>query len=313
MPPALPLSGPSLHDILPADVLTHVLAALPEADLLALSCSCRLLHRLVEDPAVWRASMRRRHGPVIERLFGDALPAPPAGRSWREHALAFDTEWLALARAPAEPGGQGRLLLRMRSECAAAWPTWLGVPPSGEPLFTVRLPLVRTAIPVYSLIAAPKTFGVYDATSFAANHPGGGALIHMGMACAGDDCTDLFDAANHTEHARSILRALVVPGLEQLPEPPPLKRPQPSLLRRAAARAVAALRAMPHSLACFATKRREVGFVKDEALAAARRAAAARAVAARAVARAVARAAARGACALRGERAAPDDCGAASS
>ena len=46
MPPALPLSGPSLHDILPADVLTHVLAALPEADLLALMYR-RILHTFV--------------------------------------------------------------------------------------------------------------------------------------------------------------------------------------------------------------------------------------------------------------------------
>ena len=60
-----------------------------------------------------------------------------------------------------------------------------------------------------------------------------------------------FDRAAHTERARQVLRRLAVPGLAEVPIPPPLVRPPPSLLVRLAAWVLAVLKhvcALPHHM-----------------------------------------------------------------
>lgn len=186
---------------------------------------------------------------MIGVLFGGEVPRPASGRSWKQHAYDFDAgQWRELIRER-----DGRLLLCMSSNCTASCPSYFGVPPpcpSDPPLFTVRVPYFGFQLPVHleHLIGSrPTSYGVFDVTDFAKHHPGGRDLLVD--AALDNDCTERFDSVQHTERARQILRGLAVPGLAEVPIPPPLVRPPPSLPVRFAAWAVAVLkhaRAIPH-------------------------------------------------------------------
>ena len=221
---------------LPADIILFIGERCAEADILALTLACHALHETVEaSSSLWEAKIRRRHASVIDSLFGGIVPAPLAGRSWKAHAYEFDREWLNHARQRS-----GRLLLRMSSNCALCRPhddvdpMYLGVPPSPRPywyhLHIFDLFVLPIRLDLFGLSGADR-FGVYDATDFVDRHPGAEYLLYQ--AGSEMDCTQGFDAANHSEHARRILRRLVVPGLEELAQPPPLVRPRPSALARA--------------------------------------------------------------------------------
>ena len=211
---------------LPVDILLRVCDDCTLADLLALMGSCRLLSLLDEASGLWRSMIDQRHAEVIRILFDGAVPTPPPGRSWKRHAFEFDREWLDLARQRS-----GRVLLRMSSDCTLSCPGYLGVPPSrrNSVRFHIRVPYFGIVLPVRldlpNLSSAASGYGIFDATPFVDRHPGADQILLA--ATTQDDCTQGFDAANHSERARTILRRLVVPGLEELTEPPPLARPRP--------------------------------------------------------------------------------------
>lgn len=229
---------------LPGDVLMHIATSCAEADLLAMSASCRSLHAMVEAPSLWQAKICGRHARALGVFFAGAVPPPPAGLSWKQHAFAFDREWLAMARR-----ASGRTLLRMSSNCALSDPAYLGVPPARGPVASnLRLPGSARVHPIHLDLfgwCCEPTFGIFDATEFVAHHPGAEQMLHA--ASLEDDCTDSFDAANHTERARTILRQLAVPGMQALPQLAPLTRPRPrpSTLTLALAAMLRLLRMLP--------------------------------------------------------------------
>ena len=233
---------------LSADVILHVCDDCSLADLLALSGSCRALRALLDAyHTVWETVIRRRHREVIQCLFAGIVPMPPRDRSWKRHVVEFDREWLDMARRRS-----GRMLLRMSSDCALSHPGYLGVPP---PVGTfVRFPVALPPLLRFHVCLDVPSFGgggatchgIFDATDFADRHPGADQILRR--AAAESDCTQGFDAANHTERARTILRRLVVPGLEAITEPPPLARPRPRALAKAVGAILGRLRALCSTL-----------------------------------------------------------------
>ena len=79
-------------------------------------------------------------------------------------------------------------------------------------------------------------------TDFVQRHPGADQILLE--AAREYDCTQGFDASNHTERARSILRTLAVPGVKALPPPPPLVRARRGRVSSATSAALQGLRAM---------------------------------------------------------------------
>lgn len=238
---------------LDADVMHSICAKCDAADLLALSCVCRALSALIDNsPSIWEPIMLRRHQPIIDALFDGSVPLPPPGRSAKCHAYEFDSTWLDLARRRSD-----RVLLCMSCDCASSDPAYLGVPPRRDVFVHVRVPVFDVVLPIRlgllsSWYAEPR-FGIYDATPFLELHPGAEQLLNEAAREA--DCTQSFDAANHSERARRILRRLAVPGLESLSPPPPLVRPRPSALAASAARALRKLRELPGRLWAVAVAR----------------------------------------------------------
>ena len=244
---------------LPADALLRILSHVND-DLLCVSPACRTLYELVEYRSLWEPLLLRRHRLIIDAYFDGVVPPPPCvGCSWKRHALEFDREWLDAARRRS-----GRSLLRMDSSCCLADPQCFGVPtPPCDVWLTLRVPILDAALRfnVGGLVlfldfvlpfdlgnwfgAQRPAFGIHDVTDFLDAHPGADQLLLD--ASRSDDCTAAFDDVGHTERARSILRRLVVPGLEALPPQVPLARPRPSAdgSRTGAASALRALRALP--------------------------------------------------------------------
>ena len=215
---------------LPADLLLIICSSCSAADLLAASCVTKTLRAVIDDsPILWEKILVDRHSRIITAFFHGIVPQPSLHHSWKMHAFAFDREWLTLARAES-----GRILLRMRSDCAAQGSDYdFGVPPRRAHLLTLRMPWTEMAFPInVELFGLGLTFGIYDVTDFVALHPGADQILLD--AAVEDDCTEGFDAANHTERARSILRRLAVPGLEAMTPLPPLARTRPNPLIRCA-------------------------------------------------------------------------------
>ena len=218
---------------LPRDLLVHVCSALePRDGLLPLSLCCRALRDAAGSRCAWAAALRRRHGAVVDALFGGAVPPPPAEiGSWRAWYFAFDRDWLDHARAR----HPDKLLLRMTSQCAESSPNCHGVPPTPMGVvrvsFDLRVPLTAWRLPVNLEVpgwwSQPPTYAIFDATDFVNYHPGSAELLRD--AGRVDDATEFFDLVSHSERARQVLRALVVPGLEALP--PPRAPPKPKKQR----------------------------------------------------------------------------------
>lgn len=126
--------------------------------------------------------MLARHAAVLKAFFNGTPPPPQPGTSWKQHFLAFDEAWLGMARRRS-----GRMLLRMRTECELSCPRFYGVPwHAGRGR------------------SATHTHAVYDVTDFAPEHPGADELLVAANEVL--DATDFFDAANHSERARLLLR-----------------------------------------------------------------------------------------------------------
>ena len=217
---------------LPRDLLVHVCSALePRDGLLPLSLCCRALRDAAGSRCAWAAALRRRHGAVVDALFGGAVPPPPEIGSWRAWYFAFDRDWLDHARAR----HPDKLLLRMTSQCAESSPNCHGVPPTPMGVvrvsFDLRVPLTAWRLPVNLEVpgwwSQPPTYAIFDATDFVNYHPGSAELLRD--AGRVDDATEFFDLVSHSERARQVLRALVVPGLEALP--PPRAPPKPKKQR----------------------------------------------------------------------------------
>ena len=218
---------------LPRDLLVHVCCALePRDGLLPLSLCCRALRDAAGSRCAWAAALRRRHGAVVDALFGGAVPPPPPEiGSWRAWYFAFDRDWLDHARAR----HPDKLLLRMTSQCAESSPNCHGVPPTPMGVvrvsFDLRVPLTAWRLPVNLEVpgwwSQPPTYAIFDATDFVNYHPGSAELLRD--AGRVDDATEFFDLVSHSERARQVLRALVVPGLEALP--PPRAPPKPKKQR----------------------------------------------------------------------------------
>lgn len=227
---------------LPEDVLLLICSSSCSAtDLLAASCASKALRAVIDNGQVlWEKVLLDRHGKVINALFQGTVPKPIPHSSWKCHVFGFDRDWLGMARRKS-----GRILLRMRSDCAGRGSDHdFGIPPRRAHLLTVRVPWLEIGIPItVELFGLGKTFGIYDVTDFVAVHPGADQILLD--AAQEDDCTDSFDASNHTERARSILRTLVVPGLEALLPLKPLARARPTPVIRVAIAMYIWLRALP--------------------------------------------------------------------
>ena len=161
--PSKPAGPPRLLD-LPSDIRHQVLSLCSATDLLSVSRCCLELSAAAKAPELWAQLLQRHHGVVLDAFFEGAAPPPPHGSTWQRHFFHFERTWLLLARAET-----GRMLLRMRSECAASSPTYLGVPPPAvERAFTLRLPLLGLHLPIPLWLQQPApTYGIFDATDFA--------------------------------------------------------------------------------------------------------------------------------------------------
>ena len=137
-------AGPPRLLDLPADIRHQVLSLCSATGLLSVSRCCLELSAAAKAPELWAQLLQRHHGVVLDAFFEGAAPPPPHGSTWQRHFFHFERTWLLLARAET-----GRMLLRMRSECAASSPTYLGVPPPAvERAFTLRLPLLGLHLPI---------------------------------------------------------------------------------------------------------------------------------------------------------------------
>ncbi|KAJ4199130.1 hypothetical protein NW759_016153 [Fusarium solani] len=67
---------------------------------------------------------------------------------------------------------------------------------------------------------------VYDVTKFQHEHPGGGEFI---LDQGGTDVTELFEDAEHSDEARSILKTLQIGTIKTVPKLPATKKPTPSV------------------------------------------------------------------------------------
>ena len=97
---------------LPSDVRRHLLRFCDLASLLPLSAVCREFRDELSRDELWSAVMHIHLANVAASFFGGALPPPPDGRSWKQHAISLLGEgkgsWLNLAREHS-----GRKLVRL--------------------------------------------------------------------------------------------------------------------------------------------------------------------------------------------------------
>ena len=173
---------------LPLDIWLQAACHLDVENLGSLAAVSHPLQRVAVDRQAWRRIFLEEHEAVIRVLFDGRVPDPPCGVSWRHHYLKFSSTWLSLAQERSE-----RILLRMSTECVdhcERWSWWRRSP-------------------------APRTFAVYDVTSYAPRHPGAETLLLD--AATQEDATDLFGLGRHSAYARRLLQSLAVPGLEAVP------------------------------------------------------------------------------------------------
>lgn len=181
---------------LPPDVMAHCLGHIRSPfSLLAASCTCKYLHHITSLPEPWVALLWHHHEQVLKTLFFGRIPPPPTTNfgfslhdgcpSWKYHYFDFAGSWKRQAQHQT-----GRLLLKIRSSAVR----------SGRS---------------YAEALPEDTFGVYDATAYAPQHPGLDQILID--AAEDEDSTESFEVAAHSHVAKSILRSLAIPGLEALP------------------------------------------------------------------------------------------------
>mmetsp|Transcript_27285 Transcript_27285/g.58776 ORF Transcript_27285/g.58776 Transcript_27285/m.58776 type:complete len:302 (-) Transcript_27285:378-1283(-) len=187
---------------LPSELLSIIAAQLDAYSLLALaSVSCEL-NAASANPHVWSTLLHRQYRKILDALFDSQAPQPSAGCAWKTHYFRFSSRWKKLAMARS-----GRMLLVISSAEAAPQPvSWSGCD------WHVYDEADQE---IADLTDSPRTFGVYDVTDFARRHPGADELLLK--AAEERDASSLFAITGHSNEARKILQALVVPGLEELP------------------------------------------------------------------------------------------------
>ncbi|CAK0902197.1 unnamed protein product [Prorocentrum cordatum] len=174
--------------------LSQVAGSLGAVDLLAASCACRALRAAAGGDGVWRALLVRHLQPVLVAFFGGVPPPPAAGRSWKVHFFEFRVAWKRLVQERT-----GRLLIQVGAQL-----------PCG------RGP--NESLSLWALLESaekPQTYGVYDVTSFADDHPGSDLVLRSAAGLV--DATGTFESAAHSDAALRRLASLAVPGLEALP------------------------------------------------------------------------------------------------
>ena len=163
----------SLRSLTP-ELLVHALSFADAVSLLAASRACAALRAAANEEQVWTALLWRHHSRILRLLFHGQPPRENDGLSPKQAYFEFARSWKLLAQRRS-----GRLLLKIDGEAAGG---------------------------------LAGTFGVYDATEYAPQHPGFELIVED--AAEEEDSTSTFAAASHTSLAKAILRSLAVPGLE---------------------------------------------------------------------------------------------------
>jgi len=176
-------------DSLPVELLRHIFVHLGAADLLCVARVGRACHTASCDDQVWRVLVARELRPMADAFFAGILPAPQEGLRWRPHFFGLRANWKRLAAERT-----GRLLVQIRMQ-----------PFSGRG---------RHEVPsLWCGPNRPATYGVYDVTEFAVEHPG----IDLNEAASLEDASEWFEMAAHSDAALRRLATLAVPGLDALP------------------------------------------------------------------------------------------------
>ena len=182
--------------LLPAEIFLAVVEHLSATELLVLSLACRTARAVVQEEYVWRSLFERHFHPMLQAFFDGTAPLPQAGRTWRQHYFRFRVTWKQLAQERT-----GRLLIQVgKQQLSGRGPN--------EPVSLLTL-WEEWRMP------EPLTFGVYDVTDFADDHPASDLIIKN--AAAMPDATVTFEMAGHSDLALRRLHRLAVPGLEVLP------------------------------------------------------------------------------------------------
>jgi len=179
------------------ELLALVAEHLGAAHLLGLVCVCRTCQLAAEDACVWRELLARRLAPMATAFFGGTLPPPAAGTSFKRHYFELSASWKKQAQEHT-----GRLLLQIGTQQS-----------SGQ-----KAHALKSAWDVSTSWRRPNqydTFGVYDVTEFAHEHPGADLMLIEAIKAA--DATNIFESARHTDSALCRLSTVVVPGLEAVP------------------------------------------------------------------------------------------------
>eukprot|EP00908_Phaeocystis_cordata_P024384 Transcript_6844.p1 GENE.Transcript_6844~~Transcript_6844.p1 ORF type:complete len:294 (-),score=56.28 Transcript_6844:83-922(-) len=181
---------------LPPELGTEVARHLSAVGLLSMAAVSRASRTVADDDLVWRQLLARQLEPMVKAFFDGALPLPEAGHTWKIHYFVLRSTWKHLAQKRT-----GKLLVQIGTQR-----------PSG-----------REPHELISILDAgdlwwptsPKTYGVYDVTTFVHRHPGADLIITDAAETA--DATHLFEINGHSDAALRMLTALAVPGLEALP------------------------------------------------------------------------------------------------
>ncbi|CAK0902199.1 unnamed protein product [Prorocentrum cordatum] len=142
-------------------------------------------------PAAGAGGVLRRRAPAA---CGGQGHQQGAGRSWKVHFFEFRVAWKRLVQERT-----GRLLIQVGAQL-----------PCG------RGP--NESLSLWALLESaekPQTYGVYDVTSFADDHPGSDLVLRSAAGLV--DATGTFESAAHSDAALRRLASLAVPGLEALP------------------------------------------------------------------------------------------------
>lgn len=183
---------------MPAELRLEAASRLDAIDLLSLALVSREWRDAAEDPRVWCRLTARHLKPILDAFFNGAIPLPPSARSWKRHYFCFRVDWKRQAQRHT-----GRLLVQVGAQAES------GRGP-GE---TVSLCSLWDEL--FFGTPLPPTYGVYDVTRFADEHPGADLIILD--ACELGDATSTFEMAAHSDAALRRLETLVVPGLAALP------------------------------------------------------------------------------------------------
>ena len=182
----------SAFQSLPPEILSHVALRTRPLDLLSLALVNHACSVAATDEATWEVLTAQHLKPMVGALFDGQLPMPRG--SWKRHFFMLRSSWKRLAQERT-----GRLLVQV-----------------GEQSLTGRGP--EDLVSLFDVVwdrPRPRTYGIYDVTSFIDSHPGADLILRE--AAEEIDATETFEMNGHSDQAVRMLRTLVVKGLEALP------------------------------------------------------------------------------------------------